>query len=256
MGMFGDMQMLETIDAGGAPPAILYVAAESEAVAGLSAFLERRGYRVARALTGAAAEGLLTDARPDLVLVDVALPDADALVLAADLKAMAAVPLVVHAGRLTRRRSDPVIALRLGADDFVAGAGPDELEARLARLLRHAPCPAPATPVLMGGVQQIGTLAIDPARLEVRLGDRPVRLTASEYRLLVALADRPGEVLSREELAERLWGSPDAGSRAIDVHVVRLRAKLAEGPVAAPQIVAVRGFGYKLVADDALAPAV
>ena len=98
-------------------------------------------------------------------------------------------------------------------------------------------------------VHRIGDLAIDHTRRRVSLGGRPLQLTPTEYRLLRTLASRADDVVTREELAQQVWGYQDASSgRTIDVHIRRLRAKLATG-AHPPAIVSVRGFGYKLISD-------
>src|SRR5207248_10287666 len=95
-------------------------------------------------------------------------------------------------------------------------------------------------------------LAIERSRRRVMLGDQELHLTPIEYRLLSVLASRPDEVLSREELAQLVWGYQDASvGRTVDVHIRRLRVKLASGPVAPPPIISVRGFGYKISGEEA-----
>jgi two-component system, OmpR family, response regulator MtrA len=99
---------------------------------------------------------------------------------------------------------------------------------------------------------RVGELVIDRSRRRVTLGGDPIQLTPTEYRLVSALAGRPDEILSRDELATLVWGYQDASSgRTIDVHIRRLRVKLTSGPVPSPAIVAVRGFGYKMAFEDA-----
>jgi DNA-binding response OmpR family regulator len=97
----------------------------------------------------------------------------------------------------------------------------------------------------------VGELDIDPSRCQVTLGDEPVQLTPTEYRLLTALARRADEVISREELAHQAWGYYDAGvGRSLEVHLRRLRVKLWARSVPPPRIVTVRGFGYRLTCES------
>jgi DNA-binding response OmpR family regulator len=208
--------------------------------------LELADYRVWHAVNGADARSKAELARPDLILLDLILPDVDGLVLCYTLKAQSSnVPIVICSG--TNRRRDPILALKLGADDFIRKPFElDDLLARIEAVLRRAPPQETARrqpPEL-----QVGELVIEPARHRARVGSAPLALTPTEFRLLTVLAGRPDEVLSRDHLAQEVWGYADPShTRTIDVHVRRLRAKLAhvEGP-AAPTIVSVRGAGYRL----------
>jgi two-component system, OmpR family, response regulator MtrA len=214
--------------------------------------LESSGYRVWLAETGVDARTLLEQTHPDLIILDLMLPDVDGLVLCSGLKAIADVPIVICSA--TPQKRDAILGLKLGADDFIAKPFDIyELEARVEAVLRRTthsravePSAAPPDHI------RIGELVIDRSRRRVTLGSEPIQLTPTEYRLVSALASRPDEILSRDELATLVWGYQDASSgRTIDVHIRRLRVKLSSGPVAAPAIVAVRGFGYKMAPDDA-----
>jgi aminomethyltransferase len=161
-------------------------------------------------------------------------------------------PIVIcSASNQTR---DRVLGLKLGADDFISKPFDiDELEARIEAVLRRSraqkTAEAPAAPPAQQQ-ERVGELAIDRGRRRVTLGGETLQLTPTEYRLLCALAAHPDEVLSREELAQQVWGYADASiGRAIDAHISRLRVKLNSGKVPAPPIVSVRGFGYKIVAE-------
>ena len=157
---------------------------------------------------------------------------------------------------------DQVTVFDYGVDDFIAKPFNQEvLKARVRAVLRRTRrerppsaetraeaatgAPGPADPSEF----QVGHLHVDARRRRAMLGGAPLPLTPIEYRLLAALASRPDEVLSRQELARLVWGYQDAAGidRSLKVHVGRLRAKLAAGPVPAPPIVAVRGFGYTLI---------
>jgi DNA-binding response OmpR family regulator len=220
--------------------------------------LEGSGYQVRRAATAAETKATLQEEVPDLIMLDLMLPDADGLVLCADLKSRLAVPIIIcSASNQTR---DRVLGLKLGADDFISKPFDIyELEARVEAVLRRTgvgqPVPAPAPGSPPPEQQRIGDLVIDHTRRRVTLGGTPMQLTPTEYRLLRALASRVDDVVSREELAQQVWGYQDASSgRTIDVHIRRLRAKLAAG-ANPPAIVSVRGFGYKLISDPSRATA-
>ena len=214
--------------------------------------LESSGYRVWLAETGADAKTLLEQTRPDLIILDLMLPDVDGLVLCSGLKAIADVPIVICSA--TPQKRDAILGLKLGADDFIAKPFDIyELEARVEAVLRRTSqtrvsgeaSPSPPDHI------RVGELIIDRSRRRVTLGGEPIQLTPTEYRLVSALASRPDEILSRDDLATLVWGYQDASSgRTIDVHIRRLRVKLSQGPVPAPAIVAVRGFGYKMAVED------
>ncbi len=214
--------------------------------------LESSGYSVKHAATGAQAKAVLQEEEPSLILLDLMLPDTDGLVLCADLKSRHEnVPIIICSA--SNQSRDRVLSLKLGADDFIGKPFDiSEMEARIEAVLRrashepvadHGPAQRPVEQ------QRIGDLLIDHNRRRVSLGNKPLQLTPTEYRLLRTLASRADDVVTREELAQQVWGYQDASSgRTIDVHIRRLRAKLAQGHNA-PPIVSVRGFGYKLVSD-------
>jgi two-component system response regulator MtrA len=208
--------------------------------------LETSGYRVWIAENASDAKDMVRDVRPDLVILDLMLPDADGLVLCAALKARANVPIIICSA--TNRKRDAVLALHLGADDFVAKPFElDDLEARIEAVLRRSAQRKTIQPVAEPDQYRVGDLVIDRTRRHVVLGNSELQLTPTEYRLLCTLSSRPDEVFSRDELAQHVWGYQDASSgRAIDVHIRRLRVKLDSVDTAPPPIISVRGFGYKV----------
>jgi DNA-binding response OmpR family regulator len=218
----------------------------------LAAALEAGGYRIWQADNGADARALLEHGHPDLIILDLLLPDVDGLVLCPGLKAMAAdVPIIICSG--TPHRRDAVLGLKLGADDFIAKPfDVYELLARVEAVLRRTSgSPAashPAAPVANdANVRQAGPLMIDRTRVRVTVGGQELQLTPTQYRLLNALADRPEGVVTRAELARLVWGIPEPGKgRAIDAHIDRLRRRLATGAEPGVTIEAVPGFGYQL----------
>jgi DNA-binding response OmpR family regulator len=213
----------------------------------LSDVLSSAGYLVRAAATGAEARSVVEHSQPNLIILDLVLPDEDGLVLCSVLKQMADAPILVCSA--TQRRRDEFLSLKLGADDFIAKPfDVYDLLARVEVLLRRA-----AQHRMGVGAQQqtpirIGELLIDPTPHQVTLAGTVLQLTPTEYRLLSVLAARPDQVVPRDTLAKLVWGDPDTGtSRTIDVHIGRLRVKLSQGGAPAPQIVSVRGFGYKLM---------
>jgi two-component system, OmpR family, phosphate regulon response regulator PhoB len=207
--------------------------------------LEREGYQLTVARSGEDAVRLAHAAPPDLVLLDLMLPEMDGLEVCRRLRrdpATQTVPIVM----LTARGDevDRVLGLELGADDYVVKPfSPRELVARIRAVLRRtrpAPDSAPMT---------VGRVSLDPAGHTVAVDGAPITLTRREFDLLRALMEAKGRVLSREFLLDHVWGYTAAGeieSRTVDVHVRRLRQKLgAEGQ----RIGTVTGVGYRLEAD-------
>jgi len=236
-----------TLDTDGRP-IILLVEDDAPLAEMLRYRLRARGYAVLHAQSAAEAEAAAIDAHPALIILDLMLPDMHGLILCANLKERCAAPIIICSA--TKRKDDGALGLKLGADDFIAKPfSSDELEARIALALGRSARGA-AAPALGDEVQTIGTLSIDRARCVVAVGDMPVHLTPTEYRLLCALADQPDRVVPAKALVERVWAEHDAGLHdALGVHVRRLRAKLTGGPVRAPTIVAARGFGYRLTCE-------
>jgi DNA-binding response OmpR family regulator len=219
----------------------------------LADLLESSGYHVREAATGAAARALAEQLRPDLIILELVLPDEDGLVLCSVLKSAANAPILVCSA--TQRRRDAFLSLKLGADDFIAKPfDAYDLLARVEVLLRRAAQHHAAEVAAPRGPIRVGDLVIDHALHQVTLAGATLQLTPTEYRLLTVLASRPDQVVPRDALAKLVWGDPDTGtSRTIDVHIGRLRVKLAQAGRRAPQIVSVRGFGYKVVSGLSMA---
>jgi phosphate regulon transcriptional regulator PhoB len=226
-------------------PRVLIVEDEPDIRDLLVFHLEREGYQVAKSKSGAEALRLAHGAPPDLVLLDLMLPEMDGLEVCRRLRGdpvTQAIPIVM----LTARGDevDRVLGLEMGADDYVVKPfSPRELVARIRAVLRRTR-PAPeAAPIT------VGRLSIDVAAHSVTVDGAPVTLTRREFDLLRALVEARGRVLSREHLLDHVWGYTAAGeieSRTVDVHVRRLRQKLgAEGQ----RIGTVTGVGYRLETD-------
>ena len=234
------------------PPAqVLLVEDDLGLAVMLSDALRDRGYTVWHVDRGSEAEAAVAQLRPDVIVLDLILPDRNGLVLCANLKRRGSVPVIVCSA--TKRKDDAAISLHLGADDFLPKPfSLDELQARIDIVLRRGPGPAYPEPVPSDRVQRVGSLNIDKTRCWVTIGSEVVQLTPTEYRLLCALAARATEVIGRHELAERIWGSVDKGViHSLDVHMRRLRAKLAAAAVLpGPRLVTRRGFGYQLVVEE------
>ena len=206
--------------------------------------LARAGHTVELATDGAAALARIEAHVPDLVVLDVLMPELDGLALCRRLRTQNhRVPIVFLSSRT--EEADRVLGLDLGADDYLTKPfSPRELVARVAAVLRRtsdavaAGVPA-ALPVLA-----IGDVAIDRARHEVKVSGSPLDVTATELRLLATLASHRGRVLSRGQLIATVYGDDHhISERTIDTHVRNLRAKLAAA--GAPVIETVHGVGYR-----------
>ncbi|HET7755177.1 MAG TPA: response regulator transcription factor [Anaeromyxobacteraceae bacterium] len=183
--------------------------------------------------------------RWDVILLDLMLPEKDGLTVCRELRARSDVPIVVLTAR--GEEADRVMGLELGADDYLAKPfAPRELLARIRAVVRRARGLAgPRVKVVT-----VGELVVDPGARRATLAGRDVLLTGYEFSLLLALAERAGRVLSREQLMELARGSAeDAFDRSIDVHVSHLRQKLGDDPKRPHIIKTVRGAGYVLAAE-------
>jgi two-component system phosphate regulon response regulator OmpR len=209
----------------------------------LSRYLAEHGFRVTTAENAADARGKLGFLQPDLVVLDVMMPDESGLELTASLRGEAsAVPILL----LTARGApeDRIAGFEAGADDYLGKPfEPRELLLRLRAMLRRS-APPPVAPERAGPVQ-LGGLEFDALRGQLRGPEGVVHLTGGESALLSALAQRPNEVLSREELGAAL-GMDESGERAIDVQVTRLRRKIEPDSREPRFLHTVRGRGYVL----------
>jgi two-component system response regulator MtrA len=202
--------------------------------------LVQAGYRVTT--SGDGREGLMRARQEpfDAVILDVMLPSLDGFEICREIRRDSRVPIVM----LTARTDtvDIVVGLESGADDYITKPFEmPELVARVRAVLRRSRA-APEESVV-----QAGSLQIDPASYSVRKGDKEVALTATEFRLLLEMARRPGQVFTREVLLQRVWSYDYLGdSRLVDVAVQRLRAKVEDDPANPKLISTVRGVGYRL----------
>jgi DNA-binding response OmpR family regulator len=205
-------------------------------------YLERAGFTVLSTGSGAEAITMAADASPDLVVLDLGLPDVPGETVARELRAAAAVPIVMLTAKSAEE--DRVAGLELGADDYVTKPfSPRELVLRIQAVLRRGG-PATARGVTSYGE---GVLVIDESRREVTVRGQAADLTPTEWGVLVALATVPGRVYSRYELINRVRGYEFEGyERTVDSHVKNLRRKIEDDP-SDPQIVqTVLGGGYRL----------
>lgn len=207
----------------------------------VSAYLQREGHELSTAADGDGALELARSVRPDVLILDVMLPGRSGFDVLRELRADGIDCAVLM---LTARDDviDRVAGLEMGADDYLTKPfEPRELVARVGAVLRRATAPVDAV-LTLGFID----LAIDLDAREVRRGDAPIHLTRVEFDLLAALAQRPGTVLGRGQLGERIFGEAfEADDRTIDSHVKNLRRKLGARPGPGEYIETVRGVGYR-----------
>ncbi len=227
---------------------ILVVDDDPKIVTLVRTYLEREGFPVVTAADGNAALKAVADSQPRLIVLDLMLPELDGLALMRLVRERSDVPIVMLSARGTT--ADRVYGIHEGADDYlVKPFSPAELVVRVKAVLRRAEHDQGKPAVR--GVLAHGDLLIDQDRYEVRRGARAIGLTAAEFRLLTALVQAEGRVLTRQALLDALYGpvQGDALERTIDVHVGRLREKLGEAAERARYIATVRGAGYRAVMD-------
>jgi DNA-binding response OmpR family regulator len=214
--------------------------------------LAQASFQVWHAENGADARAILRQHRPNLVVLDLSLPDVDGLVFCTWLRSEAPeLPILACSQAAARER---VLCLQLGAEDVISKPFDlQELEARARAIVRRAHT-ASAARRSQEGRHALGSLQVDLARWSVTLNGRRLHLTPTEFQLVTFLIQHAGQVVSRQEVAHAVWGNVSMStSRTIDAYVRRLRAKL--GEPGAPWLLTVRGYGFVLVAPTSLTTA-
>jgi two-component system, OmpR family, response regulator RegX3 len=181
---------------------------------------------------------------PDLILLDVMLPDGDGRDLAREIRRESDVPIIMLTAR--GEEIDRVVGLELGADDYVVKPfSLRELTARIRAILRRGRSSEPRTPI------QIGEIRLDPASRTVTKDDQPVELAAKEFDLLQILMASAGQVLRREQIMDEVWDPHWFGpTKTLDVHVSWLRKKIEDDPADPRYITTVRGVGFRFLAPE------
>lgn len=227
---------------------ILVVEDEESIVEPLSAALEREGFSVV--LAGTVAEGLeaFRTRGPELVLLDVALPDGDGRDILRAIRSSSRVPVLMLTAR--GAEMDKVVGLELGADDYVVKPfSAAELIARIRAVLRRTASPAPTGRSEL----EIGDIRVNLDTREVTKGDEPVELTLKEFELLRMLMEEAGKVVRRGDLMDEIWDPNWYGStKTLDVHVSSLRKKLGDDPAEPRYIHTTRGVGFRFAGPEEL----
>lgn len=209
----------------------------------IRASLTSHGYRVLEAEKASEAIALLTSHNPELLLLDLGLPDGDGIELARQVREFSRVPIIVLSAR--GREDDKVSALDAGADDYLTKPfGVNELLARMRVALRHAQRgdPAPAPQAL-----EFGDLRLDLVRRQVFRGAEELHLTPIEYKLLSLFAQNAGKVLTHRHILKEVWGPSYASqTHYVRVHMAELRKKIEADPARPQLLVTEPGVGYRL----------
>jgi two-component system KDP operon response regulator KdpE len=225
-----------------AGPVVLVVEDEPQMRRFLRASLTSHDFRVVEATSSKEGLALATSHNPEVVLLDLGLPDEDGVLLTRRMREWSRVPIIVISAR--GREADKVEALDAGADDYLTKPfGVSELLARIRVALRHAQQGGGAA----APVVEIGPLRIDLARREVTLESKDVRLTPIEYRLLTLLAQHAGKVLTHRQILKEVWGPSHAEeTHYLRVYMAQLRRKIEANPARPRLLVTEPGVGYRL----------
>ena len=223
-------------------PAALIIEDDQRIRETLARRLAERGYDVVSAGTGLDGLETVIGQAPDVVVLDLGLPDVDGREVLKMIRAVSTVPVIVATAR--DDETEIVKVLDAGADDYVVKPfSADQLEARIRAVLRRGGGDDPTTSI------EVGALVIDPRAREARLGDRDLELTRKEFDLLLYLAERAGTVIGKRELLAEVWRQPYGGAdKTVDVHLSWLRRKLGESAAEPVYLHTVRGVGVKLTA--------
>jgi DNA-binding response OmpR family regulator len=230
-------------------PRILLVEDEASIAEPFAKLLRREGFDAILAATAADALRLARDAEPDLVLLDLALPDGDGRDVCRTIRAESSIPVIMVTARGTE--TDRIVGLEIGADDYVVKPfSAAEVIARIRAVLRRTQqrdegAPGPTAPVT------IDDLIVDLAARRVTLAGTELDLSRKEFDLLAELVRHAGRVVTREDLMSRVWDENWFGStKTLDVHMGWLRRKLGDDPAAPRFIHTVRGVGFRFAAPD------
>jgi DNA-binding response OmpR family regulator len=222
---------------------ILVVDDQPKIVKLVRTYLEGAGYQVFTAYDGQEGLALFRHEHPDLIVLDLMLPEIDGLDVARTIRRRSEVPIIMLTARA--EEADRLIGLELGADDYVVKPfSPRELVARVRAVLRRVTRSEPDLPA--HEVIALGHLRLDTGRREAWLGEGRIELTSVQFDLLTVLVRHPGQVFSRTQLLDAVQGESFEGyERTVDAHIKNLRRALGDDPHAPHYIMTVRGAGYK-----------
>ena len=234
---------------------ILFADDDKDIVDMVDTYMSAEGYQVEPAYDGEAALRIFDESlrssetgdRIHLVLLDLMMPKVDGFDVCREIRKVSNVPIII----LTAKTEDidKVVGLEIGADDYIVKPfNPRELLARIRSVIRRSYTPSEEAPQLGEGILLCGDIRIDPGRRAVRIQDRAVKLTVTEFDLLYHLVKNAGKVYSRRQLLDQIWDSDYCvGERTVDVHIRRLREHVEKEPSSPKYILTVWGVGYKFL---------
>ncbi len=227
------------------PPLVLVVDDEQPLVDLVASYLRREGYQVLCAYDGLTALELAERELPDVIVLDLMLPELDGLEVCRQIRALADPYVIMLTARV--EETDKLIGLAVGADDYLTKPfSPRELVARVKAMLRRPHSSRPMSMQASSASRQFQDLTIDINAHEVRSGETELVLTPLEFELVRLLSDHPRRVFTRGQLLEQLWGDDFYGDEhVVDVHISNLRRKLEPNPAVPRYIETVRGVGYR-----------
>ncbi len=228
-------------------PSILIIEDEASISAFISAILTANQYRTLSASTGREGLALVSSNAPDVVLLDLGLPDMDGAEVLRVIRAQTTTPVIIVSARGLER--DKVAALDLGADDYIVKPfGTAELLARIRTALRHSPKSMGSEPQGLTS-KTIGELCIDYQKRLVTLRGETLHLTPNEYKLLALLSINAGKVLTHDALIREVWGLYENENHALRVNMANLRRKIEENPGSPRYILTEMGVGYRMAEE-------
>lgn len=230
-----------------AKPMVLVVEDEAAICNFISAVLDSNGYRTMKAGTGKEGLSMAASYTPDVILLDLGLPDLDGVEVLKGIRSWSSIPVVIVSARGHER--EKVEALDLGADDYVVKPfGTSELLARIRTALRHSP---KSMDTALGSQERaiIGELEIDYGKRAVSLSGEKVHLTPVEYKILVLLARNAGKVLTHDYIMREIWGLYSGDSHTLRVNMANIRRKLEGNPGEPRYILTEMGVGYRMVEE-------
>lgn len=225
---------------------ILIIEDEANIRSFVKMILDTNGYQVLTAETCAQGNAMFLSHTPDLVILDLGLPDQDGQEFIRAVRTDSIVPIIVLSARTAEQ--DKIAALDLGANDYIAKPfGTGELMARVRAALRNSRHSA-ASGALPGGTFTAGGLVIDYDRRQVCIDGREVKLTQTEYNIVALLSEHAGKVLTYAAIARVIWGGPDPGStKKLQVNMANIRKKFGSRPGENPYILNELGVGYRMI---------
>ena len=216
----------------------------------MQAILSAKGYDVLLARSGAMADTMIASHCPDLIILDLGLPDTDGMNVLSSVREWSKIPVIVVSARSHER--DKVVALDAGADDYLTKPfGTEELLARIRAAIRHTRTPASSDALANTGLFRAGELMIDYGKRRVFVAGRDAGLTQNEYKLVALLGLHAGKVLTYDYLIRELWGpSARSDNQILRVNMANIRRKIEKNPAQPVYIFTEVGVGYRMIEGD------